>query len=109
MGYFYLTLAVIMEAVAMTALKASSDFTKWLPILIMIVGYSTSFYFMLLALKTIPMGITYSIWAGTGVILIAAIGAIKYHEIPDLAAVIGMGLIIVGIVIIRVFSHTSVH
>ena len=109
MGYFYLALAVIMEAVAMTALKASSDFTKWIPVVIMIVGYGASFYFMLLALKTIPMGITYSIWAGTGVILIAVIGAIKYHETPDLAAIIGMGLIIVGIVIIRVFSHTPVH
>lgn len=109
MGYFYLALAVIMEAVAMTALKASSNFTKWIPIVIMIVGYGSSFYFMLLALRTIPMGITYSIWAGTGVILIATIGAIKYHEIPDVAAVIGMMLIVAGIVIIRIFSNTQVH
>jgi len=108
MGYFYLALAIIMEAVAMTALK-SGGFSKLIPSLIMASSYGISFYFMLLALKTIPMGITYAIWAGVGIILIAIIGIIRYDEIPDIPAFIGMGLIILGVIIIRVFSNTVVH
>jgi small multidrug resistance pump len=108
MGYFYLAIAIIMEAVAMTALK-SGGFSKVLPTLIMAAGYGISFYFMLLALKTIPMGITYAIWAGVGIVLIAIIGIVRYNEIPDLAALIGMCLIILGVIIIRVFSNTIVH
>jgi small multidrug resistance pump len=108
MGYFYLALAIIMEAVAMTALK-SGGFSKLIPSLVMALSYGISFYFMLLALRTIPMGITYAIWAGVGIVLIAIIGIIRYDEIPDIAAFVGMGLIILGVIIIRVFSNTVVH
>ena len=109
MGYFFLAIAILTEAIAMTALKASSGFTKWIPSLIMVAGYSTSFYFMLLALKTIPMGITYAIWAGVGIVLVAIVGALKYNEIPDVPALIGMGLIILGVIVIRLYSTTAVH
>lgn len=105
MGYFYLSIAIVMEAVAMTALKAGG-FTKVTPTLVMAAGYGISFYFMLLALKTIPMGITYAIWAGVGIVLVAIIGVIRYEEIPDFPAIIGMGLIILGIIVIRVFSKS---
>ena len=106
MGYFYLSIAIIMEVVAMTALK-SGGFTKVIPTIIMSAGYGISFYFMLLALKTIPMGVTYAIWAGTGIVLIAVVGFLRYQEVPDLAAVIGMSLIVLGIIIIRIFSSTA--
>jgi small multidrug resistance pump len=108
MGYFYLAIAIIMEVVAMTALK-SGGFSKLLPTLIMSIGYGVSFYFMLLALKTIPMGITYAIWAGVGIVLIAVIGVLRYDETPDLPAIIGMSLIILGIIVIRIFSKTIAH
>jgi small multidrug resistance pump len=108
MGYFYLAIAIVMEVVAMTALK-SGGFSKVIPTLIMSAGYGISFYFMLLALKTIPMGITYAIWAGVGIVLIAMVGIVRYQEIPDLPAIIGMGLILVGVIVIRVFSTTVVH
>ena len=106
MGYFYLSIAIIMEVVAMTALK-SGGFTKVIPTIIMSAGYGISFYFMLLALKTIPMGVTYAIWAGTGIVLIAVVGFLRYQEVPDLAAVIGMSFIVLGIIIIRIFSSTA--
>jgi small multidrug resistance pump len=108
MGYFYLAIAILMEAIAMTALK-SGGFSKIIPSLIMATGYGISFYFMLLALKTIPMGVTYAIWAGVGIVLIAIIGIIRFQEIPDLAAMIGMGFILLGGIIIRIFSNTVVH
>ncbi|MCK5809746.1 MAG: multidrug efflux SMR transporter [Cocleimonas sp.] len=108
MGYFYLAIAIMMEVVAMTALK-SGGFSKLLPTLVMATGYGISFYFMLLALKTIPMGITYAIWAGIGIVLIAVIGAVRYNETPDLPAIIGMSLIILGVIVIHTFSKTIAH
>jgi len=60
-------------------------------------------------LRTVPVGIAYAVWAGLGIVLVAITGAILYKQLPDIAAVIGMGLIVAGVVIINVFSKTSVH
>lgn len=109
MAYLYLAIAIIAEVIATSALKASAEFTKLLPSIIVVVGYGIAFYFMTLVLRTIPIGITYAIWSGIGIILVAIIGAILYKQIPDIPAVIGMGLIISGVVVIHVFSKTISH
>jgi small multidrug resistance pump len=70
------------------------------------VGYGFSFYLLTLVLRTIPIGITYAVWSGIGIISIALIGAIFYGQIPDFPAVIGMGLIISGVLVIHLFSKT---
>ena len=106
MAYFYLTIAIIAEVAATSALKASAEFTRWLPSLIVVVGYCIAFYCLTLVLRTIPVGITYAIWSGVGIVLITLVGALLYRQIPDWPAMIGMGLIIVGVVVIRLFSHT---
>jgi len=77
--------------------------------LIVIVGYGVAFYLLTLVLRTIPVGITYAVWAGFGIVLVALVGAILYKQIPDIPAVIGMGLIVAGVVIINVFSKTISH
>jgi small multidrug resistance pump len=109
MTYLYLALAIIAEVAATSALKASEEFTKLIPSLIVIIGYCISFYLVTLVLRTIPVGITYAIWSGVGIVLIALVGAILYKQIPDIPAVIGMGLIIAGVVVINVYSKTLVH
>ena len=109
MTYIYFAAAIISEVIATSALKASEQFTKLMPSLIVIVGYCISFYLVTLVLKTIPVGITYAIWAGAGIVLVASVGAILYKQIPDLPAVIGMVFIIAGVVIINVYSKTFVH
>jgi len=106
MAYIYLAIAIIAEVAATTALKASSEFTKLLPSLIVVIGYGVAFYFMTLVLRTIPIGITYAIWSGIGIVLVAVVGSLLYRQIPDVPAVIGMGLIILGVVVIHVFSKT---
>jgi small multidrug resistance pump len=60
-------------------------------------------------LKTVPVGIAYAIWAGMGIVLIASISAVIYKQIPDLAAVVGMFLILAGVMVINVFSKTVSH
>ena len=107
MPYVYLAFAIVSEVVATTALKASEEFTKPVPSIIVVVGYAISFYLLTLVLRSLPVGVTYAIWAGMGIFLIAVIGAVYYKEIPDLPAVVGMALIIAGVVVLRVFSKTT--
>ena len=109
MAYLYLAIAIVAEVAATSALKASAEFTKLFPSLIVIVGYGIAFYFMTLVLRTIPIGITYAIWSGLGIVLVTIVGVLLYKQIPDIPAIIGMGLIISGVVVIFVFSKTVNH
>ena len=109
MAYLYLVIAIVAEVAATTALKASEEFTRFVPSLIVVVGYGVAFYLLTLVLRSIPVGMTYALWAGLGIVLVAVVGAIVYQEIPDAAAIIGMGLIIAGVVVLNVFSKTIGH
>jgi small multidrug resistance pump len=109
MKYLYLVLAIVAEVVATTSLKASEQFTRIIPSLIVIAGYSVAFYCLTLVLRSIPVGITYALWAGLGIVLVALVGAVAYKEVPDIPAIIGMGLIVAGVVMINVFSKTVSH
>ncbi len=109
MGYVYLAIAIMAEVIGTSALKASEQFSKPLPSIIVVVGYAAAFYFLSLVLKTISVGTAYAIWSGLGIVAITAIGAILYKEIPDFPALLGMFLILVGVVIINVFSKTVSH
>ena len=106
MAYLYLAIAIIAEVAATSALKASAEFTKLIPSSIVVVGYGLAFYFMTLVLRTIPIGITYAIWSGLGIVLVTIAGIMLYKQIPDIPAIIGMGLIVSGVVVIHVFSKT---
>ena len=107
MGYFYLFIAIVGEVIATTYLKSTNNFTEFLPSTYVVIGYGTAFYFMMLAMKTIPIAITYSIWAGIGISAITILGALKYKEIPDMLAILGLLLIILGVVILVFFSKMS--
>ncbi|MBW1847984.1 MAG: QacE family quaternary ammonium compound efflux SMR transporter [Deltaproteobacteria bacterium] len=109
MGYLYLSIAIIAEVIATSALKASEEFTKLGPSILVVVGYAFAFYFLSLVLKMIPVGIAYAIWSGIGIVLITIAGAIYFRQIPDIPAVIGIVLIVSGVVIITVFSKTVSH
>ena len=106
MAYIYLFLAIIAEVIGTTALKASEEFTKLLPSIVVVVGYGIAFYFLSLVLRTMPVGIAYAVWSGIGIVLIAVAGAVMFKQIPDVPAIIGMSLIIAGVVIMHLFSKT---
>ncbi|ODS24829.1 multidrug transporter [Candidatus Endobugula sertula] len=109
MAYFYLAIAIIFEIAATSALKASGQFTKLVPSIIVVLGYGGAIYLLTLILETIPVGITYAIWSGVGIVFVAIFAALFYKQIPDLPGIIGMGLILSGVVVIHVFSKTIVH
>lgn len=109
MGYVYLAIAIVAEVIGTSALKASEEFSKLAPSIIVIVGYSIAFYFLSLVLKTIPVGVAYAIWSGLGIALISIVGVIVFGQKLDLAAVIGLMLIVSGVAVMNIFSKTLVH
>lgn len=106
MPFVYLAIAILAEVIATSALKASNGFNALLPSVIVMTGYSVSFYFLSVALRAIPVGVAYAIWSGVGIVLISAIAWVVYRQALDLAAVVGIGLIIAGVVVIQLFSST---
>lgn len=104
-----ITIAIIFEVMATTALKASNEFTRLLPSVLVVVGYLTAFYFMTLSMRVLPVGIMYAIWSGIGIVLISILGWVFYRQALDIPAIIGMGLIIAGVVVINVFSKSIAH
>lgn len=105
MAYFYLALAIISEVIGTVALKASEDFTKLIPSIVVFVGFGLGFYFLVIVIRTIPIGITYAIWSGVGIVLVTLLSAVIYRQIPDLAAILGIFFIILGVVVIHLFSN----
>jgi len=106
-GYLYLTIAIITEVVATSALKESDGFSKLVPSMVVVVGYCASFYFLGLVLKTIPIGVAYAIWAGLGIVLITIVGAVIFGQKMDIPAIIGIALITSGVIVLRGFSSTG--
>jgi small multidrug resistance pump len=109
MGYLYLSIAIVAEVVATSALNASQGFTRLWPSVITVVGYCVAFYALSLTLRTIPMGIAYAVWAGVGIVLIALVGAVFFKQMPDFPAMLGMGFIIAGVVLVTLVSSTASH
>jgi small multidrug resistance pump len=107
--WMYLFIAIVSEVIATSALKATADFTKLWPSIIVVVGYVSAFYFLSLTLRTIPVGIAYAIWSGVGVALIALVAWLLYGQTLDAPAFIGIGLIVSGVVVLNVFSKTVPH
>lgn len=108
-SYMYLLLAIAFEIVATTFLKKSEEFTKLVPSIITAVGYAVAFYCLSLTLRQIPVGITYAIWSGVGIVCITIIGIIAFKQVPDWPAIIGIVLIIIGVMIINLFSKMGTH
>ena len=101
--------AVVSEVTATTALKFSEGFTKLIPSLIVVAGYGLSFYLLSLSLKAIPIGTAYALWSGIGIVLTVIIGAVLWREQMDWARGIGIALIIIGILVINLFSKVTVQ
>jgi len=107
--YIYLILAVLFETIGTTALQASQQFSRAGPTLVVIVAYALAFYLLGLTLKFMPVGVVYAIWSGLGIVFIACIGFIVFGQKLDLPAVIGLGLIIAGILVIHLLSNSTQH
>ena len=109
MKWIYLSVAILAEVAATSALRSAEGFTRLLPSMIVVAGYGTAFFFLSLTLKTIPLGIAYAVWSGAGIALISLIGYFYYRQSLDLPAVLGIVMIMTGVVVINLFSKSISH
>lgn len=107
--WLFLGIAIVSEVIATSAMKSAEGFTKLIPSTVVVVGYLIAFYCLSLTLKTLPVGIAYAIWAGLGIVLVAIVSWFLYGQKLDFPAILGMALIILGVMVINVFSKTSGH
>ncbi|SUI53925.1 Methyl viologen resistance protein C [Serratia liquefaciens] len=105
----YLTMAIVAEVIATTMLKASEGFTRLWPSLVVVVGYGVAFWGLSMVVKTMPLGIVYAIWSGMGIVLVSIAAVFFYQQKLDWPAVLGMGLIIAGVLVINLLSKTAAH
>ena len=108
-SWLFLAVAIVGEVVATSALKSSDGFTKLAPSAVVVVGYGVAFYFLSLALRSIPVGIAYAVWAGLGIVLVAGIAWLLHGQRLDAWALVGIGLIVSGVAVLNLLSKVSAH
>lgn len=108
-NWLFLALAIVAEVIATSALKSSEGFTRLWPSLIVVVGYGLAFWWLSLTLRSIPVGIAYAVWSGVGIVLITLIAWWLHGQKLDPAAWLGIGLIVAGVLVLNLFSRSTVH
>lgn len=103
-GWTYLILAILAEVIGSTGLKASQGFSKLLPSSVVVVGYASAFYFLSLALKTVPLNTAYAVWSGLGTALIALLGVVFLRESINFPMALGIVLIVAGVALLQLFG-----
>ncbi len=106
MPYVYLAIAILAEVIGTSCLKLSDGFTRLVPAAITVVGYGLAFYFLALALRTVPTGVAYAIWSGAGIVLITLVAWALQGQRLDWPALVGMGLIVAGVAVMFLFSNS---
>ncbi|UVE17282.1 SMR family transporter [Pseudomonas sp. LS44] len=107
--YAYLSIAIAAEVVTTSSLKAVKGLSTPLPLLLVICGYAISFWMLILVMRSLPVGIVYAIWSGLGIVLVSIAALFLYGQKLDLPAMLGIGLIIGGVLVINLFSASSGH
>ena len=108
-GYVYLAIAIVAEVVATSALKATEGFSRMGPSGVVVCGYGLAFYMLSLTLRTIPVGVAYAVWCGVGMALISVIGWAVLKQRLDAGAIIGIALIVIGVIVLSVFSRAALR
>ncbi|WPO99562.1 multidrug efflux SMR transporter [Pseudomonas sp. HR96] len=108
-AYYYLAIAICCEVIATTSMKAIKGISTPLPLFLVIAGYAIAFWMLILVVRVIPVGVTYAIWSGMGIVLVSIAALFIYGQKLDAAAIGGMALIVLGVVVIQLFSKTAGH
>ncbi len=109
MKYLFLSLAIVLEVVGSSFLAKSNGFSKLTPSIITVIAFGACFCFLSQALKSIPLGTAYAIWAGLGIVLTATVSVTIFKQKFDTPAILGMLLIVIGVVVINLFSKSASH
>ncbi|HGY9570235.1 TPA: multidrug efflux SMR transporter [Vibrio harveyi] len=104
-----LSIAIVCEVIATSSIPKTEQFTKLMPSTVVIIGYGIAFFLLSVTVKSMPVGLVYAIWSGAGVVLVAAVGYFLYGQKLDLAAIVGIGFILTGVMIVNLLSKTVGH
>ncbi|MGY5800474.1 QacE family quaternary ammonium compound efflux SMR transporter [Agrobacterium rhizogenes] len=107
--YAMLLVAIVLEVIGTTALQMSQQFTRLAPTIVVMICYAAAFYCLSVTLRVIPVGIAYAIWSALGIVLISIVGVVLFRQKLDLAAIIGLALIIAGVLVVNLFSKSVSH
>jgi|TARA_B110000977_G_C10724070_1_gene356363 small multidrug resistance pump len=108
-SWLLLLLAVVCEVVGTSAIKYSDGFTKIVPSIVVFIGFGVAFYILSITLKVIPIGMAYAVWSGLGIVLISIIGHFVFQQRLDAPAFVGVSFILIGVIIMQVFSKAVAH
>ncbi len=109
MNWLLLALAILAEVIATSFLKSSTGFTRLWPSLAVVAGYAVAFWCLSLTLRTIPVGVAYAVWSGVGIVLVTAIAWVVHGQKLDAAGLLGIGLILIGVLVLNLFSRSVAH
>jgi len=99
--WLLLLLAVSAEIVGTSCLKLTQGFSRPWPTLLVLVAYGIAFLLLSRVVDTIPLGITYALWSGIGIVAIVLIGVLAYRQVPTPAQLVGIGLITAGVITVN--------
>ncbi|MBD1549854.1 DMT family transporter [Pseudomonas typographi] len=108
-AYLYLAIAIVAEVIATLSMKAIKGLSTPVPLLLVVLGYGTAFFMLTLVMRAIPVGVTYAIWSGMGIVLVSLAAVFIYGQRLDLPAMLGLAMIVAGVLVIQVFSRTAGH
>ena len=105
-SYLFLALAVLLGVTSNSFAKSAEGFTLVLPSIITAITIVLCMYALSMVMKNIPMGITYASFAGLTILATVAVGIIKYDQVPNLYASIGLILIIIGVLMVNLLGNS---
>src|ERR1700712_4771500 len=106
-AWVYLGLAIGAEVTGTMQLRELANGFRLLPASIVLVSYIASFAFMVPALKTLDVGVSYAIWSAVGTAAIAILGVIFFDERLTPPAIIALVLIVAGVVLLTTSGNTT--
>ena len=101
-----LSIAIVCEVIATSYIPKTEQFTKVMPSTVVLIGYGIAFFLLSVTVQTMPVGVVYAIWSGAGIVLVATVGYFVYGQRLDLTALVGIGFIIAGVLIVNLLSKT---
>ncbi|SEW05885.1 small multidrug resistance pump [Cognatiyoonia koreensis] len=107
MHWFLLAIGIAIELLATTAMKLSDGFTRLGFAGLTLICFGLAFYVMSLVVRTMPLGIAYSVWAGGGIAGVTLIGAVVFGQELDGFALLGIGLILAGVIVLNALSTAA--
>ena len=100
-AWVLLLLAITSEVIGTSCLKLSEGFSKPIPTLVVLVSYATAMLLLSRVVQTIPLGITYALWSGIGIIAIVLVGLLAYKQMPSPGQLVGISMITAGVILVN--------